>query len=168
MILSLQIKRSVNIQGQTSLAARAIDAMDDVAARTDVRTALLKYLDTDTVWYFFSFFAGLARPFDPPQFSFHQDYPDPLVRLQDEHWNPLLAWARNTFNIELCTSQSVLFSTQPDATKKKLDKALQKLDSWQMAGCVSFRLIPFMKPDSLIISHGQRWSAPRIQRSHSS
>ncbi|KAH9055907.1 ATP12-domain-containing protein [Lactarius vividus] len=98
----------------TSLAARAIDAMNDVPTRTDVRTALLKYLDTDTI-------------------CFHQDYPDPLVRLQDEHWNPLLAWARDTFNIELLTSQSVLFSAQPDATKKVLDEALQKLDSWQMA-----------------------------------
>jgi ATP synthase F1 complex assembly factor 2 len=59
------------------------------------------------------------------------------VRLQDEHWNPLLAWARDTFNIELFTSQSVLFGAQPDTTKKILDEALQKLDSWQMAGCVS-------------------------------
>src|SRR6266404_1567822 len=72
------------------------------------------------------------------QFSFHQDYPDSLVRLQNEHWNPLLYWARCTFNIELLTSQSVLFSAQPEATKKNLDEALQKLDSWQMAGCVSF------------------------------
>ncbi|SRR6266702_1978490 len=115
--------------------------MNDVATRADVRTALLKYLDTDTIWYCSSFFFGLARPPDTPRFSFHQDYPDPLVRLQDEHWNPLLAWARDTFNIELLTSQSVLFSAQPDATKKILDEALQKLDSWQMAGCVSFAAI---------------------------
>jgi len=98
----------------TSLAARAIDAMNDVATRKDVRTALLKYLDTDAI-------------------CFHQDDPDHLVRLQDEHWNPLLTWARDTFNIELCTSQSVLFGAQPDATKQILDEALQKLDSWQMA-----------------------------------
>ncbi|KAF8274215.1 ATP12-domain-containing protein [Lactarius quietus] len=117
----------------TSLAARAIDAMNDVETRKDVRTALLKYLDTDTIWYCSSSFTSSARPPDPQRFSFHQDYPDPLVRLQEEHWSPLLAWARDTFNIELYTSQSVLFSAQPDATKKILDEALQKFDSWQMA-----------------------------------
>jgi ATP synthase F1 complex assembly factor 2 len=98
----------------TSLAARAIDAMNDVATRKDVRTALLKYLDTDTI-------------------CFHQDYPDPLVRLQDKHWIPLLGWARDTFNIEFYTSQSVLFSAQPDATKRVLDEELEKLDSWKLA-----------------------------------
>jgi ATP synthase F1 complex assembly factor 2 len=118
--------------------------MNDVETRKDVCTALLKYLDTDTIWYCSSSFASSPRPSDPLQFSFHQDYPDPLVRLQEEHWNPLLAWARDTFNIELCTSQSVLFSAQPDATKKILDEALQKLDSWQMAGCVSFTLLFLM------------------------
>jgi ATP synthase F1 complex assembly factor 2 len=130
-----------NIQDQTSLAARAIDAMNDVATRKDVRIALLKYLDTDTIWYFSSFFAGPAYPPDPPRFSFHQDYPDTLVRLQDKHWNPLLAWARDTFNTEFYTSQSVLFSAQPDATKRVLDEELEKLDSWKLAGCVSFTLI---------------------------
>ncbi|KAI0260999.1 ATP12-domain-containing protein [Gloeopeniophorella convolvens] len=98
----------------TSLAARAIDTMGDEAARAEVRAALLDYLDTDTI-------------------CFHQDYPDPLVRLQDEHWKPLLAWARDAFGVELLTSESVLFSSQPAATKAALDKVLQGLDPWQMA-----------------------------------
>ncbi|CAK5277463.1 unnamed protein product, partial [Mycena citricolor] len=34
----------------TSLASRAIDAMKDEQTRSDVRTALLDYLDTDTIW----------------------------------------------------------------------------------------------------------------------
>lgn len=131
---------SLNTQEQTSLAARAIDAMNDVATRKGVRTDLLKYLDTDTIWYIL-FFSGSTRLPDPPRFSFHQDYPDPLVHLQDKHWNPLLAWARDTFNIEFYTSQSVLFSAQPDATKRVLDEELEKLDSWKLAGCVSFTSI---------------------------
>lgn len=63
------------------------------------------------------------------------------MRLQDEHWNPLLEWARDTFDVELFTSDSVLFSTQPEATKKELDKVLQSFDPWQMAGCVLFPVI---------------------------
>jgi len=98
----------------TSLAARAIDMMNEATTGDDVRKALLRYLDTDTI-------------------CFHQDYPEPLVRLQDDHWNPLLAWARDTFGIELLTFDSVLFSAQPAATKRKFDKVLQGFDPWQMA-----------------------------------
>jgi ATP synthase F1 complex assembly factor 2 len=73
--------------------------------------------------------------------SFHQDYPEPLVRLQDDHWNPLLTWARDTFDVELLTSGSVLFSAQPAATKRKFDKVLQGFDPWQMAGWLSLRTL---------------------------
>lgn len=73
--------------------------------------------------------------------SFHQDHPEPLVRLQDDHWNPLLTWARDTFDVELLTSDSVLFNAQPEATKRKLDNVLQGFDLWQMAGCVSLAVL---------------------------
>ena len=63
------------------------------------------------------------------------------MRLQNEHWNPLHKWARDDFDVELVTSDSVLFSAQPEATKKKLDKVLQRFDMWQMAGCVLFTVI---------------------------
>jgi ATP synthase mitochondrial F1 complex assembly factor 2 len=115
--------------------------MNETAARVDVRRALLKYLDTDTIWYVFAHFTISARSPNTRWVSFHQNYPEPLVRLQDEHWNPLLIWARDTFDLELLTSDSVLFSAQPEATKKKLDKVLQSFDPWQMAGCVSFTVM---------------------------
>lgn len=40
---------------KTSLTARAIDAMDDEPQRATVREALLKYFDTDTIWYVIRF-----------------------------------------------------------------------------------------------------------------
>jgi len=98
----------------TSLAARAIDTMSQVTTRGDVRNALFNYLDTDTI-------------------CFHQGYPEPLVRLQNDHWDPLLTWARDTFDIELLTSDSLLLNAQPGATKRKLDEVLQGFDPWQMA-----------------------------------
>jgi ATP synthase F1 complex assembly factor 2 len=70
--------------------------------------------------------------------SFHQSYPEPLVRLQKDYWDPLLTWARDTFDVELLTSNSLLFNAQPEATKRELDKVLQGFDPWQLAGCVSF------------------------------
>ncbi|KAI0293456.1 hypothetical protein BC826DRAFT_1015633 [Russula brevipes] len=120
----------------TSLAARAIDAMNEAATRQNVRDALLKYLDTDTI-------------------CFHQNHPEQLVRLQDEHWNPLLTWARDTFDIELLTSDSVLFNSQPEVTKRKLDKVLQSFDPWQMAAMerVTFTTKSFIV--ALALAHGR-------------
>ena len=66
--------------------------------------------------------------------SFHQDDPPPLVRLQDEHWIPLLDWARSEFNVEIKTFDSVLFYAQPKETKQKFDEVMSKFDPWQMAG----------------------------------
>ncbi|KAF5386594.1 hypothetical protein D9615_001884 [Tricholomella constricta] len=98
----------------TSIAARAIDGLGEHATRVEVQEALLKYIDTDTI-------------------CFYQDYPPQLERLQAEHWDPLLEWARKTFDIEIHKAGSLLFSTQPEATKEKLRKVLAEFDQWEMA-----------------------------------
>jgi hypothetical protein len=104
--------------------------------------------------------ARITRPV-----SFHQNYPEPLVRLQNEHWNPLLKWARDDFDVELVTSDSVLFSTQPEATKKKLDKVLQSFDMWQMAGCVFIHRDILTLPFAHACNRFQPWSVRRIPQS---
>jgi len=133
-----------------------MDTMNEATKRADVRTAMFKYLDTDTIWYGTEIFTSHAYSPDTRCISFHQEYPDALVRLQKDHWNPLLTWARDTFDIELLTSNSLLLNAQPEATKRKLDKVLQGFDPWQMAGCVSFIVL---YRHSLNICCGQRWSA---------
>ncbi|KAJ7470615.1 ATP12-domain-containing protein [Mycena latifolia] len=98
----------------TALVSRAIDAMVDETTRAEVRQALLPYLDTDTI-------------------CFYQDYPPQLVELQAEHWDPLLSWARSTFNVELHTFDSLLFNSQPNETKFKMDQVLSSFNHWEMA-----------------------------------
>ncbi|EPQ58611.1 ATP12-domain-containing protein [Gloeophyllum trabeum ATCC 11539] len=98
----------------TSLAARAIDTAKDPKSRTEIREALIKYLDTDTV-------------------CFHQLEPEALARLQKAHWDPLLDWARATFDVPIHTFFSVLSSTQPPETTEKLANVLAELDSWELA-----------------------------------
>jgi ATP synthase F1 complex assembly factor 2 len=110
--------------------------MNEDTTRDDIRKALLRYLDTDTIWYRFYLLSIHMQSPNPRCLSFHQGYPEPLVRMQDDHWNPLLTWARDTFDVELFTSESVLFRAQPAATKRKFDKVLQGFDPWQMAGDV--------------------------------
>lgn len=112
--------------------------MNEIATRDDVRNALFNYLDTDTIWYGTPLLTNLTYSPDTRLVSFHQSYPEPLVRLQKDYWDPLLTWARDTFDVELLTSDSLLFNAQPEATKRKFEKVLQGLDPWQMAGCVSF------------------------------
>ncbi|KAG6841687.1 hypothetical protein C0991_008325 [Blastosporella zonata] len=98
----------------TSIASRAIDGLMEQETRSEVQEALLKYLDTDTV-------------------CFYQDYPPQLERLQAEHWDPLLDWARKTYDVEIHKAESLLFSTQPDATKEKFRKVIFEFDQWEMA-----------------------------------
>lgn len=66
--------------------------------------------------------------------SFHQDYPDTLVELQKKHWDPILDWARETFEIQIHTFDSIFSTPQPPETLAKLDLIISKLDPWQMAG----------------------------------
>ncbi|KAF7968560.1 hypothetical protein HWV62_30095 [Athelia sp. TMB] len=117
----------------TSLASRAIDDLGEGATRDQVRAALLEYLDTDTIWYVSREYPSrstllLTGP------SFFQDEPPPLVVLQDRHWEPLLDWARSTFDVEINKFESLLYNSQPEATKTKFDQLLQSLDAWEMAG----------------------------------
>ncbi|KZP20779.1 ATP12-domain-containing protein [Athelia psychrophila] len=129
----------------TSLASRAIDDLGNEATRDTARAALLEYLDTDTIW--------LAPPADIPHFprstapqpspvpadpnplpfSFFQDEPPPLVVLQDKLWEPLLDWARDTYGVEINKFGSLLYNSQPAATKAKFDSVLKEFDQWEMA-----------------------------------
>ncbi|KAK7467063.1 ATP synthase mitochondrial F1 complex assembly factor 2 [Stygiomarasmius scandens] len=98
----------------TSIASRAIDSLAEEKSRKDVCHALLEYLDTDTI-------------------CFYQDYPPPLVELQNKYWDPLLSWARTTFDVQIDTFNSILGNTQPEQTKHKLSQVLAELNHWEIA-----------------------------------
>ncbi|CAO1626149.1 unnamed protein product [Sympodiomycopsis kandeliae] len=72
----------------TSLAARSIDGFGDIDTRTKSIEEFLKYAETDTV-------------------CFHESDPKALVRLQGEHWDPLLDWVKERFG----TRPNVAFDT---------------------------------------------------------
>jgi len=65
--------------------------------------------------------------------SFYQAYPPQLVELQTQHWDPLLLWARTTFDVKIHTFDSILLSSQPAETKQKLANVLAGLDVWELA-----------------------------------
>lgn len=110
--------------------------MHDESTRVQVREALLKYLDTDTIWYAPIYCPAYRRPTFLSR-SFHQEYPDTLVELQKKHWDPILNWVRETFEVEIHTFDSIFSTPQPAETLAKLDHVMSKLDPWQMAGMIT-------------------------------
>lgn len=59
------------------------------------------------------------------------------MRLQSEHWTPLLEWAKKTFDVEINVFNSILASGQPEETLEKLRRVLKSLNQWEMAGASS-------------------------------
>jgi ATP synthase F1 complex assembly factor 2 len=57
-----------------------------------------------------------------------------LVELQQKHWDPLLEWARSTFDVEIQVFTSVLFHSQSSETKAKFDAILTEMNPWELAG----------------------------------
>jgi ATP synthase F1 complex assembly factor 2 len=68
--------------------------------------------------------------------SFPDDHPDPLVRLQKEHWDPLFSWLKETHNVELKVAEGFSPARQTPETIEALRKAVEGLDNWELA-CTS-------------------------------
>ncbi|CDO74875.1 hypothetical protein BN946_scf185004.g25 [Trametes cinnabarina] len=86
----------------------------DENTRNEVRAQLLKYLETDTIFY-------------------HADEPAGLVKLQEAHWKPILDWAREAFGVDIKVSDSIFVPSQSEATMKKFEQILANFNPWEMA-----------------------------------
>ncbi|KAK4701594.1 hypothetical protein P7C70_g4635, partial [Phenoliferia sp. Uapishka_3] len=98
----------------TSITSRALDGLGDAAVRKEVADGLIRYLGTDTV-------------------CFHEDYPQQLVALQDEHWKPLIAWVSKTFDVKVDIYEGILGNKQPADTVAKLAAVVGSYDQFKLA-----------------------------------
>ncbi|EPQ26486.1 uncharacterized protein PFL1_05808 [Pseudozyma flocculosa PF-1] len=98
----------------TSLAARAIDGCSDAKERQKICSDLLKYLETDTV-------------------LFYESTPTSLVRLQAEHWDPLLAWASERFSVPLSPFTALLGNAHDPKVLPTFASLLDNLDPFELA-----------------------------------
>ncbi|RXK41943.1 ATP synthase mitochondrial F1 complex assembly factor 2 [Tremella mesenterica] len=98
----------------TSLASRAIDGLRDDKIRVEVIEALMKYLETDTV-------------------LFPQDEPPALVRMQQEHWQPLFDWLRNELGVHVQATEGLIPARQSDETLARLRRIVEEMDTWELA-----------------------------------
>jgi chaperone required for assembly of F1-ATPase len=80
-----------------------------------------------------AFAAGLARYAEADLACYRSDWPPELVERQSAQWDPLLAWARRRYDVDLVTTTGMLHVPQPPATIDRLAQAVMELDSYRLA-----------------------------------
>ncbi|MBB3472199.1 ATP12 family chaperone protein [Sphingomonas sp. BK345] len=96
----------------TGLANAAIDRI--APARADFAAGLARYAETDLLCY-------------------RADAPAPLVERQAAAWDPLLAWARERYDVHFELVTGVMHRAQPAATVARLSEAVASRDAFALA-----------------------------------
>ena len=81
-----------------------------------------------------SFAAGLAQYGESDLLCYRAEGPAPLVARQAEHWDPVLAWARRRYDVELKVVQGVMHRAQPETTVAGLARAVCARSPFELAG----------------------------------
>ena len=97
----------------TSLVSRAIDGLTAPGDRAHAESQLLRYFDTDAL-------------------CFHEPEPEVLARLQRERWEPLIDWVRQTYDVEIHTTEG-LSVAQPPASRAKMAELLPPMSVLDLA-----------------------------------
>lgn len=80
-----------------------------------------------------AFAASLARYGESDLLCYRADTPDPLVRRQAEHWDPILAWARRRFDIDFEIVCGIMHRPQHEGTLRQLAHAVAARDPFELA-----------------------------------
>lgn len=81
-----------------------------------------------------TFANGLARYAETDLLCYRAQAPDALVKLQQDAWDPLLAWARRRYDVDFAITDGLMHVAQPAATVEQLSHAVAALDAFQLAG----------------------------------
>lgn len=81
-----------------------------------------------------AFAAGLASYGESDLLCYRAEGPAPLVARQAEHWDPILAWARQRFDVAFEVTSGVIHVGQPRATVERLHEAVASRDPFELAG----------------------------------
>ena len=81
-----------------------------------------------------AFAEGLARYGESDLLYYRAELPAPLVERQAAAWDPLLAWARDRYDVHFETATGVMHRAQPPATVARLADAVRGLDPFRLAG----------------------------------
>jgi chaperone required for assembly of F1-ATPase len=80
------------------------------------------------------FAEGLARYAEADLACYRAEGPRPLLELQVQEWDKLLAWARRRYDVDFATTSGLVHVDQPPATVERLSHAVAALDPFRLAG----------------------------------
>ena len=114
-----------------------------------------------------AFAAGLAAYGESDLLCYRAEAPQALVRHQSALWDPLLAWARRRFDVELGTVAGIVHRPQPAATLDRLGKAVAAMDAFVLAGLsplvtISGSLVIALALAEGTISTGEAWASATL------
>ena len=124
-------------------------AIDGVAGQeADVAADAAKYAGSDLLCY-------------------RADFPEELVDLYKQHWDPVLAWAGATFDCWFRTSIGVVYVEQPGNNARAVAAAIAKLDAFQLAGLHSMTTLMGSVLLALAVQRGRldassAWTAAHV------
>lgn len=80
-----------------------------------------------------SFAAGLAAYAESDLLCYRADSPVELVARQEAAWDPLLAWARATYDVEFVVTTGIMHRAQPRETLVRLGQAIEARAPFELA-----------------------------------
>src|SRR5215472_779301 len=116
----------------TRLANTIIDGL--AAAQEDVAAEIRKYLASDLVFY-------------------RAESPAPLRARQAQHWNPIVAWARQTLGADFALGSGVVYVAQPTAALNAAAAALPG-DAWRLGALHAATTLTGSALIALALMHG--------------
>jgi chaperone required for assembly of F1-ATPase len=116
----------------TRLANTIIDGV--AAAREEVAVEIRKYLASDLVFY-------------------RAESPAPLRARQAQHWNPIVAWARQTLGADFALGSGVVYVAQPTAALNAAAAALPG-DAWRLGALHAATTLTGSALIALALMHG--------------
>jgi chaperone required for assembly of F1-ATPase len=129
----------------TRLANSIIDGVVDAAG--PVKAEVAKFLGSDLVCY-------------------RADSPAGLVERQAQHWDPLIAWARDALGARLVLAEGVMFVKQPDDALAAATRAIPA-EAWRLGAVHAITTLTGSALIALAVAHGQlsaeeAWAAAHV------
>ena len=114
-----------------------------------------------------AFAARLAEYAESDLLCYRADGPDKLVARQSQHWDPILAWARQRFDIDLHVVSGIMHHPQSEAAVQQLSRAVAARRPFELAGLsplvtVSGSLVIALALAEGAISLEEAWAAASL------
>lgn len=114
-----------------------------------------------------TFAAGLAQFGESDLLCYRAVAPERLLARQGEHWDPLLAWARRRYDVELKVVSGIIHQPQPAPTIERVAKAVRSRGVFELAGLsplvtVSGSLVVALALAERAIGLDEAWAAATL------